>query len=169
MAANTIWNLFPVLKIRPEDVTVYPCTLNFSAPIIAGKYVFSEDTTPSKVFGKLLQKQSGVIAGIMISANCSEEDFTRNVDEPLKLQIIHDGNRTPVNLAPFPFTNFSQSENFQLEWDCSGNTIKQEESFRLGITGNVGQIANMTSNELKLQVVFNFMRVDSDKLRTLLK
>lgn len=161
----TIQNLFPLTKNRAEDFTVYPCYLKFSAPVVNGKYVFSETTTPAKKFGKLLQKQTGIIAGIMLSANCSEQDFTASLDNPLMLQILHDGNKTPVNLAPFPFANFSQTENFQLQWIASGASIKQEEFFRLAISGEVDQLPNMTSNELELKVIFNFIRVGSDKLQ----
>ena len=69
-------------------------------------------------------------------------------------------------MAPFPFANFSQSENFQLQWEASGTTRTQEEFFKLGITGSVDQLQNMTSNELQLNVVFNFIRVGSDKLQS---
>ena len=85
--AATIQNLFPFTKNKYEDFTVYPCRLTFSAPIINGKYVFSESTTPAQEFGKLLQKQTGIIAGIMISANCNEQDFTTAVNDSLLLQI----------------------------------------------------------------------------------
>ena len=162
--ASTIQNLFPLTKNKYEDFTVYPCRLTFSAPIVNGKYVFSESTTPAQEFGKLLQKQTGIIAGVMIAANCNEQDFTTAVNDSLLLQILHDGNKTPVNLAPFPFANFSQTENFQLEWVATVANMKQEEHFKLSITGDVEQLPNMTSNELELKIIFNFIRVGSDKL-----
>lgn len=163
--ASTIQNLFPLTKAKAEDYIVYPCALEFSAPIINGKYVFSEATTPSQKFGKLLQKQTGIIAGIMIAANCKEEDFTAAIESPLLLRVVHDGNKTPVNLAPFPFANFSQTENFQLEWEPSGASNKQEEFFRLAINGEVEQLTGMTNNKLSLKIVFNFIRVGTDKLK----
>lgn len=163
--AATIQSLFPFTNNVAEDFTVYPCRLSFSAPIINGEYVFSEATTPAQKFGKLLQDQKGVIAGVMISANCGEQEFTEAVNDSLLLQILHDGNKTPVNLAPFPFANFSQTENFQLQWMPTGGTVKQEESFLLSISGRVNQLQNMTSNELELKVVFNFIRVGADKLK----
>ena len=163
--AATLQNLFPFTKNKAEDFTVYPCFIKFSAPIIGGKYVFNETTTPAQRFEKLLQKQTGIISGIMLSANCEEKDFTKAIDRPLLLQILHDGNKTPVNLSPFPFVNFSQTENFQLQWTASGATIKQEEYFKLSITGEVKQLQNMTSNKLDLYVVFNFIRVGSDKFQ----
>lgn len=161
----TIQNLFPLTKNRAEDFTVYPCYLKFSAPVVNGKYVFSETTTPAQKFGKLLQKETGIIAGIMLSANCSEQEFTEALDNPLMLQILHDGNKSRVNLSPFPFANFSQTENFQLQWVASGASTKQEEHFKLAISGEVDQLPNMTSNELELKVIFNFIRVGSDKLQ----
>ena len=163
--ATTIQNLFPFTLNKAKDFTVYPCSLIFSAPIINGRYVFNEQTTPSQRFGKLLQKQEGIIAGVMVAANCNEADFTTAIEKPLMLQILHDGNKTPVNLAPFPFANFSQSENFQLQWMASGASTKQEEFFKLGITGDVEQLPNMTSNELELKVIFNFIRVGSDCIK----
>ena len=160
----TIQNLFPLTLNKYEDFTVYPCAVAFSAPVVGGKYIFSRTTTPPQYFGKLLQTQIGIIAGISLSANCAEEDFTRAVNGTLELQILHGGNKTPVNAAPFPFANFSQTDNFQLEWISSGCDTKQQENFELSITGAVDQLPNMTSNELELKVVFNYIRVGSDKL-----
>lgn len=163
--AQTIQNLFPKTDNRAEDFTVYPCCLKFSAPIIAGKYVFSRQTTPPQEFGKLLQGQKGVIAGLMISANTTEENFTSAVNDFLLLQILHDGNKTPVNMAPFPFANFAQVGNFQEQWEPNGATVRQEEYFSLDITGTVDQLTGMSLNELELKVVFNFIRVGADKLK----
>lgn len=163
--ASTIQNLFPLTDNKAVDFMVYPCHVKFSAPVVAGKYVFSRSTTPPQVFGKLLQKQIGIIAGIMLAANTSEELFTRAVNDSLKLQILHQGNKTPVNLAPFPFSNFSQTENFELQWEPTGATTRQEEDFLLEITGEVDQLTGMTLNELELNVVFNFIRVGKDKLK----
>lgn len=157
--AATIQSLFPFTKINPDFVNVYPCLVSFEAPVIAGEFVFNETTTPPVNFGKILQGQKGVIAGLMLSANCSESEFTSNVVEPLKLQVIHGGNLTPVNMAGFPFSNFSQAENFELQWVSTGVTIDQEEDFLLSVNGKVNQIPGITSNKLKLDVVFNFIRI----------
>lgn len=163
--ASTIQSLFPMTPNRAEDFTIYPCAVNFSAPIVAGKYVFSDATTPPQVFGKLLQMQKGIIAGINVTANCSEEDFTKAIDYPLELQILHGGNKTPVNLQPFPFANFSQSESFQLQWIANGTTTQQEEEFEIQVKGEVNQLTGMTSNTLNLTVVFNFICVGLDRLK----
>lgn len=157
--AATIQSLFPYTKINPDFVNVYPCLASFEAPVIAGKFVFNETTTPPVNFGKILQGQKGVIAGLMLSSNCSESEFTTNVVEPLKLQVIHGGNLTPVNMAGFPFSNFSQAENFQLQWVSTGVTIDQEEEFLLSVNGKLNQIPGIASNKLKLDVVFNFIRI----------
>ena len=164
MAGSTIQNLFPETSNKYEDFTVKPCEVVFSAPVVAGRYVFNRNLTPPQNFGKLLQKQVGIIAGVMVSANCSEADFTRAVSGFLNLQIRHGGNGTPVNQSPFPFANFSQSENFQLEWVSSGGNKNQEEEFEILVEGEVEQLPNMTLNELELKVVFNFIRVGTDKL-----
>lgn len=163
--AATIQSLFPLSKVDSKDFIVFPCFLEFSAPVIAGKYVFSESTTPAQKFGKLLQKQTGIIAGVMIAANCPELEFTSAMEKPLLLQIVHGGNKSPVNLSPFPFANFSQAENFQLEWESTGSSIKQEEDFYLAINGEVEQLPNMTNTDLSLKVIFNFIRVGTDKLK----
>ena len=162
--ASTLQNLFPFTDKKARDFVVYPCHVKFSAPIRLGHYVFSATTTPPVYFGKLLQKQTGVIAGVKVSANCSEEQFTRALSDSLKLQILHGGNRTPVNLAPFPFCNFSQAEEFTLQWSATGTTMTQEEKFLLSVTGEVEQLTGMTLNELELNVVFNFIRVGTDKI-----
>lgn len=163
--AQTIQSLFPFTENRAEYFNIYPVYLKFSAPIVAGQYVFNETLTPSQVFGKLLQPQKGVIAGVMISANCSESQFTSAIDDPLYLQILHGGNKTPVNMAAFPFCNFTQGDNFQLQWKCSGGSASQEEDFLLQVSGKVNQLTGMTSNELELRIAFNFIRVGIDELK----
>lgn len=163
--ANTLQNLFPQTPNRAEDFTVYPCCVEFSAPVVGGYYVFDEEHTPAKFFGKLGQPQKGVIAGLMISANCKEEDFTTALEEPLTLQILRGGNNTPVNMAAFPIANFSHGEIFQEQWRTSGQSMLQEEEFKLAIKGRVYQLSSMTQNELKIRVIFNYIRAAADKLR----
>ena len=163
--ANTLHSLFPYSRNRWNDFTVFPCYTEFSAPVVLGKYIFSEQTTPAVEFGKLLQGQTGIIAGVMISANCSDADFSAAVDKPLKLQILHGGNNTPINMAPFPFTEFSQGDNFTQSWEITGASTKQEENFKLAIAGELDQLQNMTLNELVLKVSFNFIRVGSANLK----
>ena len=163
--ANTIHSLFPYSRNRWNDFNVFPCYTEFSAPVVLGKYIFSEATTPAVEFGKLLQGQTGIIAGVIISANCSGADFSAAVDKPLKLQILHGGNNTPINMAPFPFTEFSQGDNFTLSWEITGASTKQEESFKLAIDGELDQLQNMTLNELVLKVSFNFIRIGSANLK----
>ena len=160
--ANTIFSLFPLSKIKSEQVTIYPCFVEFKAAIQNGQYVFENNAAK---FGKLLQGQTGVIAGVSISANCTAAEFTTAIDTPLMLRVIHGENRTTVNASPFPFTSFEQVENFQLDWVITGATMKQEESFLLNVTGVVNQIPGMNNNELILRVSFNYMRV-SDKFPT---
>lgn len=160
--ANTLQNLFPFSTISPARALVYPCAVEFSAPITAGHYVFKDDTRVS--FGtKLLEKQTGVIAGVMISGNCSADDFAAAVDEPLKIQIYQGGNNTPVNLAPFPFSQFSHGDNYSL-WFNITQAANYENEFFVGMSGKVRQIANMTSNELKIKLAFNFWRIDKAML-----
>ena len=132
--------------------------MEFRAPIVNGQYVFEN---MAYEFGKLLQGQTGVIAGVSISANCTDAEFTTAIEEPLMLRVVHGENKTTVNAAPFPFTAFEQVENFQLDWDITGATMKQEEPFYLDVTGKVNQITGMTQNELVLRVSFNYMRVAS--------
>ncbi len=160
--ANTLQNLFPFSTISPARAQVYPCAVEFIAPITAGHYVFKDENRVS--FGtKLLEKQTGVIAGIMISANCTADDFTAAVDEPLKIQIYQGGNDTPVNLSPFPFSQFAHGENYSL-WFNITQAANYENEFFVGLSGKVRQIANMTSNELKIKLAFNFWRIDKAML-----
>lgn len=162
--AATLQSLFPQIRPAMEGFNVFPCYAEFSAPVIYGKYVFSEQTTPAVDFGKLLQGQTGIIAGVMISANCTPEQFTEGVDKPLKLQVLHGGNLTPINMSPFPFTEFSQGDNFQSQWEITASTLQQEENFKLAVTGEVNQLTGMTNSELILKVTFNFIRVVSQKV-----
>ena len=163
--SNTLQSLFPQTPNRAEDFTVYPCYVEFSAPISGGKYVFNEQTTPAQVFGKLLQGQKGIIAGVMVAANCTDQQFTEAVNGALKLQILHAENNTPVNMAPYPFANFSQGGNFQEQWKITGATMLQEEAVKLAITGEVDQLTSMTQSELVLKVSFNFIRVGEKNLK----
>lgn len=162
--AATIQSLFPFTTNKYNDFAVYPCVTEFRAPIQAGQYVFNETTTPPKEFGKLLQSETGIIAGVMISANCAPDDFAQAVTSPLLLQIIHDGNKTPVNKSPFPFSAFAHGDNFQVQWEITAATIDQEDAFLLAVNGAVDQLPGMTQNELILRVAFNYIRANKDKL-----
>lgn len=160
--ANTYHNLFPFTTVRPEQAQIFPVTVMFEAPIIAGKYVFNKQTTPAKIFGQLPQNQTGIIAGVMISANCTPADFAQNVDEPLGLRVYHGGNKTPVNNSPFPFSQFSDGDNYSLWWRITGSPKRPyEDDYLLEVTGSVNQIADMSENVLKLRISFNYWRVDN--------
>ena len=159
--ANSKYSLFPNSTIDREKVQIYPCTLEFSAPIEAGMYVFK--SAPIK-FGHLPMGMTGVIAGVMLSANCSPDDFAAAVDEPLQLQVYHGQNRTPVNLSPFYFSQFAHGDNFTLDWKITGSTRPHQDDILLGVSGNVNQIADMDENELRLKISFNFMRVDNKEI-----
>lgn len=163
--SNTIQSLFPLTNNKAEDFTVYPCYVEFSAPIQGGKYVFNETTTPAKKFSKLLQGEKGIIAGVMVSANCTDQQFTEAVNGALFLQILHEENNTPVNMKPFPFSNFSQGGNFQEQFKITASTMQQEEAVKLAITGEVDQLTGMTQNELVIKVSFNFIRVGEKNLK----
>ena len=163
--SNTIQNLFPMTNNRAEDFKVVPCYVEFSAAVDNGKYVFDNIKTPPKVFGKLLQGQKGIIAGVMVSANCTDQQFTEAVNGALFLQILHAENDTPVNMAPFPFANFSQGGNFQEQWQITASSMIQEEAVKLSVTGAVDQLTGMSQNELILKVSFNFIRVGAENLK----
>lgn len=165
--AATLQSLFPFTNNKGEDFTVFPCYTEFSAPVVNGKYIFDENTTPAVEFGKLLQGQTGVIAGVMISANCADDQFTSALEpgKPLKLQVLHGSNNTPINMAPFPFTAFAHGDNFSAQWRIVGASVKQEENFKLAVTGEVDQLSNMTSNELLIRISFNFYRVGTTNLK----
>lgn len=159
--AFSLQSLFPFSTVSPESTQVYPRSVMFSAPIQAGEYVFSEATTPAQEFGTLTQGKTGVIAGVMIGANCAPDDFALSVKEPLKLQVLNGTNHTPVSLAPFMFTQFAHGDNYCAWWNITGSSENRyEDSFLLSVEGRVKQIANMTDNELKLKICFNFWRVD---------
>lgn len=163
--SNTIQNLFPMTNNRAEDFTVVPCYVEFSAAVDNGKYVFDDVKTPPKVFGKLLQGQKGIIAGVMLSANCTDQQFTEAVNGAMFLQILHSENNTPVNVSPFPFANFSQGGNFQQQWEITASSMLQEENVKLSVTGAVDQLTGMSQNELVIKVSFNFIRVGSKNLK----
>lgn len=162
--AETIQSLFPVTEHPGKQFTVYPCIAEFSAGVERGKYIFDNRKTPPVKFGRLLQGQTGVIAGVLISANCSDSDFTKSLTKPLSLQVIHGGNRTPVNMAPFYFTSFANGSNFQLQWEITAASVKQDDDFLLGVVGEVDQINEMTDDNLILKIAFNFIRFDGQGL-----
>lgn len=159
--ANTKFSLFPFSGIILEKVLIYPCSLEFSGALENGKYVFSGN---EKKFDRLSMGQTGVIAGVMVSGNCTPADFAAAVDEPLQLQVYHGRNRTPINLSPFYFSQFSDGDNFTLDWKITGTTETHADIFYLGVEGKVNQIDAMTEDELKIKISFNFMRVDNKEL-----
>ena len=160
--ANTINKLFPFSTLDPSKVKVCPKYLEFSAPVVDGKYVFSKATTPAQELGELPQEQTGVIAGVQISANCNADDFAAAVDAPLLLQVYHGGNNTPVNIDPFPFSQFSHGDNYLLNWKVTATDTENKDAYYIAVEGEVAQIGNMTENELILRVQFNFLRIEGD-------
>lgn len=160
--ANTLNSLFPFSTVSPESTQVTPKAVEFSAPIEAGHYVFNKDTTPPKDIGILPQGKMGVIAGVMIGANCAPDDFALSVEEPLKLQVLRGTNRTPVSLDPFLFSQFAHGDNYTTWWKITGSTANRyADTFFLSVEGRVKQIANMTDNELKLKISFNLWQIDT--------
>lgn len=156
--AQTLNSLFPFSTLAIKGAMVFPVALEFEAPLQAGKYVFSEATTPAQKFGKLTQNRAGVIAGVMISANCRPEDFAANA-EKIELQILHEGNETPANMSPFPFSTFQDGDNFQEVLRLTTATTQNEQWFRLAVNGTVRQLPNMSENVLRLKIAFNYIRV----------
>lgn len=61
--ANTLEKLFPFSTLKTNAATICPVYKEFSAPIIAGQYVFSESTTPAVEIGTLSQGQKGLLPG----------------------------------------------------------------------------------------------------------
>ena len=165
--ASTLQSLFPYTENKGNDFTVKPCYTEFSAPVVGGKYIFSQRTTPPVEFEKLLQGQKGIIAGVMITANCTDDQFTSAIEpgKPLKLQILHGSNNSPISMAPFPFTSFAHGDNFCAQWEIVGASVKQEDPCLLSVVGEVNQITGMTANELLLRISFNFFRVGSKNLK----
>lgn len=163
--ANTIQNLFPFTNNTASDFVIYPTYCEFRGTIDNGKYKFGLPYTAPINFGKLLQGQTGIIAGVSVTANCSDSEFTAAVDKPLMLRVIHGGNKTPVNAAPFPFCNFSQADIFQLQWQITAADMLQEEDFLLDVSGEVNNITSLLNNELILKVVFNYIKVGTDRLK----
>lgn len=164
--AATLQSLFPLTSNRGNDFSVCPCYCEFSAPIVSGKYIFNKNTTPPVEFGKLLQGEKGIIAGVMITANCTDDQFTSALEpgKPLKLQLLHGSNNSPISMSPFPFTAFSHGDNFSAQWEIVGSTMLQEDPCLLSVVGEVNQITGMTSNELLLRISFIYYRVSSKKL-----
>lgn len=163
--ANTVQNLFPFSTINPVNAEIHPMTVTFSAPIIGGEYVFNETTTPPQLVGTLPQGKTGVIAGVMIGANCTPEDFAASVVDVLELQILHGANGTPVNTAAFPFSQFAHGDNYSVWWNITGAPTPYIDEYFLSVTGKVKQISNMTENELKLKISFNYWRIADKELK----
>lgn len=161
--SQTLNSLFPFSLLRSEKVDICPAVVVFEAPIVAGEYIFSEATTPAKVFGDLPQGQAGVIAGVMISANCTPEDFAAAA-ENINMRVLHGGNNTPINMGAFPFSTFQDGENFQAAWKITASNNNAADTFKISVRGRVNQIANMNENVLRLKVAFNFLRMPESML-----
>lgn len=161
--SQTLNSLFPFSLLRAEKVDICPAVVVFEAPIVAGEYIFSEATTPAKVFGDLPQGQAGVIAGVMISANCTPEDFAAAA-ENINMRVLHGGNNTPINMGAFPFSTFQDGENFQAAWKITASNNNAADTFKISVRGRVNQIANMSENILRLKVAFNFLRMPESML-----
>ena len=163
--ANTKYSLFPFSTISKKDFTVDPVCIEFAAPLVAGKYVFSSATTPAKRFGELLQGEHGFVAGVMISANTTADNFAAAIDKPLELQILHGANQSAINMCAFPFSTFAHGDNFLADWEITAATVNRKDDFLLQVTGEVNQLTGMTQNELILRVAFNYIRAQKNAVK----
>jgi hypothetical protein len=155
---NSINQLFPNLKNR--DFAVYPVAVSFTSTLNAGFYDF--DFLPKKKVCELGKNETGLICGINLSSNVSNDLFLEALDENngfLSIRLIHGENKSDVNLAPFYFCNFSDSS-FISNFKIVGSNSSEKESFFIKLGGRIKQIGSI--NKITLNLIFNLLKTKKD-------
>lgn len=125
----TIQQLFPGLP--GSSFLPYPCGATFSAPLTAGRFVFSKVRAPIHY---LTSSEIGIVSDVSFVSNVDALQFSRAVDKSVNggyftLNIVGGGNGNPVNLAPFKFANFAQASGFVAQFAASAVENAREEFF----------------------------------------
>lgn len=161
MAAKTLWELFPGVPNVQDKVIIYPRAATFTAPLVAGKFAFAASVP---VF-TLNQSETGIIAGISLSADIDDLTFQEALDPSVngglfKLNLKRTGNNTPVNLADFLFGTTSQASEFACMAKPTG-TANFKETFALEMTGTLLQtaaLAQLGKAAIRMNAIFNLYR-----------
>jgi hypothetical protein len=166
--AKTLWELFPGVDRIIDRIQVEPRAARFPAAAAAGAFTWDL----SVPIMKLDQSETGIIAGVSFAANVSDTIFSNAIDPAFNdgyftLDLIRDGNQTPVNLAPFKFATAGQAQEFSCMARPTG-TENFTESFSLKLRGRLLQtpeILALGKGSLSLTCVFNLYRAKDELKR----
>lgn len=152
----TIFQRFPQLK-NWREVAVFPVSLKFTAPLIAGKFVFNEQKTA--FFSN--SNELVVLDGVSLSASggIDELTFSKALKDFFSLNIIREGNGHPVTLAPFKFAAFNQAALFTANFTATA-TNGNEENFSFELKGELEQIPELAGlASIDVNIVTNIFRM----------
>ena len=137
---STLWQKFPGVSDIEKKVVTYPVAARFTAPLVAGKFVYNRLTVPafSASAGEML-----VLDGVVLAGNIDQLIFANAIDPTsndgfFSLDIVRRGNNHPVTLQPFKFGAFSQGGEFSVNWAPTA-TEKGTEQFDFVLSGGLIQ------------------------------
>jgi hypothetical protein len=157
---STLFEKFPNVPEVINKVKVYPVGITFTPVLNAGVYEFNSTTIPA------FEGNSGemfILDGVYLSATggIDELTFSKAVQGFLSLDIVRDGNKHPVTLAPFKFASFSQAQQFSANFAANA-TENNQELFNFVLNGKLDQIAELVGSNLKVNLICNIYRVKMD-------
>lgn len=156
---------------RPDlNIQVYPIAVKFSAALIAGRFEFAAVENFAFTGNS---SETFILDGSTISANISNEIFNNALDPVFNngffsLDIMRDGNRHAVTLAPFKFSDYNQGENFAANFAPTGTNEINRENFNFKLTGALLQTPELIAiglNSISLIVTTNLYRITTKVLK----
>jgi hypothetical protein len=165
----TLWQLFPNLSKPLESVKVFPISCRWTAPLIAGGFEFPrlENFAITGNFGEQL-----VLDGATLAADIDQLTFSQAIDPAFNngvfsVDLIAQGNRHPVSLAPLKFSAFNQGEQFSLNFAVTA-TENNEERFNGQLFGRLIQtpaLIALGKTSVTITLVANVYRIKRDALK----
>ena len=138
---GTLREKFPGVHNIETAVKVFPVAARFSAPLVAGAFVWPRVDVPT-FNGNIGEKFEA--DGFTLAANIDALTFSRAIDPAyanglFNLEIIRAGNRRPCTQAPFRFTAFNQGREFSANWEVTATDNQGVENFIFRLNGGLIQ------------------------------
>lgn len=165
----TLYQKFPGLSEVEKKVLIYPVSLKFTAPLVAGRFDWPSLVLPA------FQGSSGerfILDGCNLAATIDQLTFSNAIDPSFlngffQLDIVRDGNGHRVTLAPFLFSAFNQGSEFSADFSPTA-TINNVENFSFRLAGALIQTPDLILQgitEISILLTANLYRVKIGMLK----
>jgi hypothetical protein len=166
----TLYQKFPGIIAPDTSIQVYPIAVKFTAPLIGGRFDFL-GVENFAFTGNSSEKF--ILDGSAIAGNISNQIFNNALDPAafngfFLLDIIRDGNRHPVTLAPFKFSDYSQALNFSANFAPNATDKSGRENFNFKLSGGLLQTPEILAlglNSISIIITTNLYRISQRAMK----